>query len=57
MEAIFKEGNPTGIKALLNHLGLSQTTVRLPLVEASEALQNEISQLAATVQQQKLVRV
>ena len=38
VELIFQEGNPTGIKALLHHLGICQTGVRLPLVPASGAL-------------------
>lgn len=37
-ELLFIEGNPTGIKGLLSLLTLCQKTVRLPLVEASQAL-------------------
>ncbi len=37
-ELLFVEGNPTGIKGLLSLLNLCEKTVRLPLVEASEAL-------------------
>ncbi len=36
---LFKEGNPTGIKALLNQMGLIENELRLPLVSASEDLQ------------------
>lgn len=36
---LFKEGNPTGIKALLNLMGLIENELRLPLVSASEDLQ------------------
>lgn len=36
---LFKEGNPTGIKALLNQMGLIENELRLPLVSASEELQ------------------
>ncbi len=36
---LFKEGNPTGIKALLNLMGLIENELRLPLVSASEELQ------------------
>ncbi len=43
MELIFQEGNPAGIKAIFEVLGLSRASVRLPLVEASEQLKNKIS--------------
>lgn len=46
MNAIFEEGNPTGIKALLAHLQLVENYLRLPLVEASEKLQNKIKKIA-----------
>lgn len=39
---IYKEGNPAGIKVVLNHKGICETNVRLPLVKASKALYNEI---------------
>lgn len=40
---IFKEGNPTGIKALLKSLGIiSSAKVRLPLVEATPSLVKEM---------------
>lgn len=42
MAAAFKEGNPTGIKAILAAKGLCDPYVRLPLVEASESLKQEI---------------
>lgn len=38
----FKEGNPMGIKAILAEKGLCKPHVRLPLVEASNALKAEI---------------
>lgn len=44
MESIFKEGNPTGIKALLSQLELATPQVRLPLVAASQTLEKEIAQ-------------
>lgn len=43
MELIFEEGNPAGIKAIFEHLGLSSAAVRLPLVEASEGLKEKIA--------------
>jgi len=40
-ELLFKEGNPTGIKALLSEMGIIENSLRLPLVPASESLMNE----------------
>ncbi|QYA27263.1 4-hydroxy-tetrahydrodipicolinate synthase [Gramella sp. MT6] len=42
IELIFAEGNPAGIKALLAKKGLISNYLRLPLVEASDALTNRI---------------
>lgn len=42
MDLIFKEGNPAGIKAVFEILGLSNALVRLPLVEASSSLKRDI---------------
>ena len=39
---IFSENNPSGIKAVLQCLGITSNEVRLPLVKASEKLQKEI---------------
>ncbi|MDT0557535.1 4-hydroxy-tetrahydrodipicolinate synthase [Ichthyenterobacterium sp. W332] len=39
---IFSENNPAGIKAVLSELHISNCTVRLPLVEATEALKSKI---------------
>ena len=39
---LFKEGNPVGIKAVLAQKGMIQNHLRLPLVPASEELQEEI---------------
>ena len=44
MGLIFEEGNPTGIKALMEFLGLSTKTVRLPLMNASAILCDKIEQ-------------
>ncbi len=43
MDLIFREGNPAGIKSVLNTLGYAQPVVRLPLIAASETLQIEIN--------------
>ncbi|MFY7672438.1 4-hydroxy-tetrahydrodipicolinate synthase [Tenacibaculum sp. MEBiC06402] len=43
IDLIFEEGNPAGIKAMLQKLGVCEDVVRLPLVKASESLQTRIS--------------
>ena len=39
---IFSENNPAGIKAVLEALKISESCVRLPLVEATDKLKIEI---------------
>lgn len=45
MNAIFDEGNPTGIKALLEIQGQISNVLRLPLVKASKQLNNKLTTL------------
>ena len=40
---MYKEGNPAGVKELLKQLGICGNTLRLPLVEASQELAQEIA--------------
>lgn len=42
IDLLFQEGNPVGIKLVLNHLGLCQKDVRLPLVAGSAELRDKI---------------
>lgn len=42
IDYIFEEGNPAGIKAVFEKLNLSTATVRLPLIEASQALKQKL---------------
>lgn len=42
IKLIFKENNPAGIKAALNHLDLCSEDIRLPLVPVSDDLRNRI---------------
>lgn len=42
IDMIFAEGNPVGIKAVFEVLNLSTATVRLPLVDASDSLKQQI---------------
>lgn len=44
IDLIFEEGNPAGIKAVFEALGLSTAVVRLPLVEASNTLKSKIKE-------------
>lgn len=45
MNAIFEEGNPSGIKALLEIEGFISNTLRMPLVKVSKPLYNKLSSL------------
>lgn len=45
MNAIFEEGNPTGIKALMEIDGQINNVLRLPLVKASKQLTNKLTTL------------
>jgi len=46
---IFKENNPAGVKAVLEALNISKSTVRLPLVPATAHLKQEISSALAAI--------
>ena len=47
IDMIFAEGNPVGIKSLLEAKQLCKSVVRLPLVKASDKLKNEIQAFVA----------
>lgn len=53
VEAIFKEGNPAGIKAMLEQIGICEAHVRLPLVSATPELKKliyaQIAELNVTI--------
>ena len=42
---LYAEGNPVGVKACLEMLGICKAVVRLPLVEASNTIKNELKKL------------
>ena len=42
---LYAEGNPVGVKACLEMLGICKAVVRLPLVEASNTIKNELEKL------------
>ncbi len=43
IDMIFEQGNPAGIKEIFHLLGLSENTVRLPLVNVNEDLANRLA--------------
>lgn len=45
MEALFEDGNPGGVKAALDVLGLAGNNLRLPLVKVNKATYNSIANL------------
>ncbi|UOR07082.1 4-hydroxy-tetrahydrodipicolinate synthase [Hymenobacter aerilatus] len=47
---MYEEGNPVGVKTALAAQGLCSATVRLPLIEASESLQERITLLTQKMQ-------
>lgn len=49
LELLFKEGNPAGVKAAMEHLNLCSSKVRLPLVEASESLKAQLYHAIASM--------
>ena len=53
MNAIFEEGNPTGIKALLEIEGSITNILRLPLVKSSKILYNKLSTLYNEMKSEK----
>ena len=47
MEALFEDGNPAGIKAALDAMGIVSNNLRLPLVKANKATNNKITSLVS----------
>ena len=41
-QLIFADGNPAGIKCLMNHMGLCENALRLPLVTVNDKVETEI---------------
>jgi 4-hydroxy-tetrahydrodipicolinate synthase len=46
INALFADGNPAGIKALLEHLGVVKNNLRLPMVKVNRALNAELKKFA-----------
>lgn len=51
MKLIFEEGNPAGIKVMMEYLGIAKPFVRLPLMPASDSLKHRIVSFMETVVQ------
>lgn len=49
VSALFAEGNPVGVKAVLEQMGLCTSAVRLPLAPASDALKERIKGILNTL--------
>ena len=49
IDMIFEQGNPAGIKEVFKTLGLSENTVRLPLVSVNEDLANRLNNFTKKV--------
>ena len=45
INSLFEEGNPVGVKALLESIGLCSKTVRLPLIKASTSLHDRLQRV------------
>ena len=50
IDMIFEQGNPAGIKEVHKLLGLSENTLRLPLVNVNADLSNRISNFIKDLQ-------
>ena len=48
-DMIFEQGNPAGIKQVFKALGLSENTVRLPLVEVNEDLAGRLNEFTKNI--------
>jgi len=46
INALFADGNPAGIKALLDHMGIVKNNLRLPMVKVNRALNLELKKHA-----------
>jgi 4-hydroxy-tetrahydrodipicolinate synthase len=45
IEQLFADGNPAGIKAVLEMLNICSANVRLPLVKVNKATQNALTEM------------
>jgi 4-hydroxy-tetrahydrodipicolinate synthase len=52
MRAIFKEGNPAGVKAAMDIQGWIDNVLRLPLIPVTSSLYQEIAELDSQLQQE-----
>ncbi len=47
INALFADGNPAGIKALLEHINILGNNLRLPMVKVNRSVNNELKRLAS----------
>jgi len=50
LEGVYREGNPTGIKCVMNQLGLCENELRLPLIKASEKLKVDLGKIISLLE-------
>ncbi len=55
-KSLFAEGNPSGLKCLLSHMGLAKDVLRLPLVPVSDRTRNDIGRELATLTQHEFLQ-
>lgn len=55
IEAIFADGSPSGIKAVLDIKGLAKNNLRLPLVKVNKGLYNHLSILVEKLEETELL--
>jgi len=48
-ELIFREGNPCGVKALMEILGYGEANLRLPLITATESLVSDLKEAVKSI--------
>ncbi len=51
IDYLFIEGNPSGVKAALTHMGIIKNKLRLPLIPVSKETNSKISELIKKIQQ------
>jgi len=49
IDMIFEQGNPAGIKKVLESVGIAEKYVRLPLVHVDESLSNRIDEFVSSM--------
>lgn len=53
MDTLFEDGNPAGVKAALEHLGILENNLRLPLVKVNKTVNNSLKSLISEFRKKK----